>query len=190
MTSMVPVQILGIQLGSEAGTSAVLLGEPDEMTHVLPIVIGATEAQSIARSFTGAVGTPPCTHDLATTLMAAAGSRLEEVVITDFRDGTFSAELIVETVDGMRSLPARPSDGIALAVRVGAPIYVRSNVLNQAAVAIDHRPATPLSEAEIDRIVGDFQAFLDSTDTVDVDSEHWTPHEGEPDEDIGWGDED
>jgi bifunctional DNase/RNase len=190
MTSMVPVQIVGIRLDPHAGMSAVLLGEPDEMTRVLPIMIGLTEAQSIARFLTGTVNSRPCTHDLATTLMAVAGSRLEEVVVTELRDGVFFAELFIEAGDGMTSLSARPSDGIALAVRVGAPIYVRSNVLDEAAVSIEHTPTAPLSDEEIEQVVSDFQAFLESTTAEDFEPEHWTKHAGQLDEDVGQVDDD
>ncbi len=76
-----------------------ILGEPDQMTRVLPIMIGLTEAQSIARFLTGTVNSRPCTHDLATTLMAAVGARLEAVVVTELSDGVFSAELFIEAAD-------------------------------------------------------------------------------------------
>lgn len=90
----------------------------------------------------------------------------------------------------MQSLSARPSDGIALAVRAGAPIYVRSNVLDEAAVSIQHAPAAPLSDEEIDHIVSDFQKFLESMTAEGFESESWTAHEGQPEEDAGGASDD
>lgn len=169
VTAMVPVQIVGIRLDPISETSAILLGELDHVTRVLPIMIGSTEAQAIAVSLAGAVPTRPGTHDLTTTLMAVAGSRIDEVVVTELRDGVFFAELFVEAADGMQAVSARPSDAIALAVRVDAPIFVRTSVLDEAAVLVEQASPAPLSEEEIDAVVSEFQAFLASTTPADFD---------------------
>jgi bifunctional DNase/RNase len=199
---MVLVQIVGIRLDPLTGTSAVLLGDADRPTRILPIMVGIAEAQSIAGSLLQSVPPRPGTHDLTTELMSIAGSRLEEVVVTELRDGIFYAELFVEAADGMKSVSARPSDGIALAVRVGAPIYVRAEVLDEAAVQVDHESSDPLTDEEIDEVVKEFQTFLESATPSDFSSDstadvpddsstdEWQPHERPPDEDIGWADDD
>ena len=167
---MVPVQIVGIRLDPLTETSAVLLGEADNLTRVLPIMIGSAEAQAIALSLAGAVPARPGTHDLTTALLAVTGSRIDEVVVTELRDGVFFAELFVEAADGMQSVSARPSDGIALAVRAGAPIYVCTSVLDEAAVRVEQASATALSDEEIDSVVSEFQEFLKSTTPSDFAS--------------------
>lgn len=171
MTSVVPVQIVGVRVDPVSGTSAVLLGEAEELTRVLPIMIGSTEAQAIAFALAGAVPSRPSTHDLATTLMALAGSRLDEVVVTELLDGVFFAELFVEVSNGMESVSARPSDGIALAVRAGAPIFVHSRVLDEAAVPVEPAAAGPLSDEEIDRAVHEFQKLLETTSPSDFETD-------------------
>lgn len=177
MTSVVPVQIVGLRVDLVSGTSAVLLGESEQLTRVLPIMIGPTEAQAIAVALAGAVPSRPNTHDLATTLMALAGSRLDEVVVTELLDGIFHAELFVEVSDGMESVSARPSDGIALAVRVGAPIFVHTRVLDEAAVPVEPVSAGRLSDEEIDNAVHEFQKLLETTTPADFDPD--TPGEDE-----------
>lgn len=187
MTSMVPAQIVGVRLDPLLGTSAVILGQSGDLTRVLPIMIGASEAQAIAVSLNGEVVERPGTHDLAGTLMAAAGMRLEEVVVTELRDGVFFAELFVESTEGMLSVSARPSDAIALAVRSDAPIFVNAAVLQEAGVAIEHDASQPLSDHEIDSVVDEFQRLLETATPTDfaldqptLDDEPEPDHGDEP----------
>lgn len=171
MTALTAVEIVGIRFDPIAGTSAVVLGESERPTRVLPIMIGAAEAQSIAMSLAGVVPPRPGTHDLTTSLLSLAGSTVEEVVVTELVDGVFFAELFVEVSEGMKSISARPSDAIALAVRVGAPIFVRSNVLDEAGVAIEPGSTTELSDDEIDHVVEEFHRFLESAKPSDFEAE-------------------
>ncbi len=170
MSARVEVEIVGIRLDPLAA-SAVLLADPDRRSRVLPIMIGPAEAHAIASSLAEVVPPRPGTHDLATTLLAVAGARLDEVVVTELRDGVFFAELAIEVSDEMRSVSARPSDGIALALRSGAPIFVHSSVLDEAGVEVEQEEPSSLSEAEIDQVVAEFQEFLDDADASDFEPE-------------------
>jgi bifunctional DNase/RNase len=188
MSSMVPVLIVGIRIDPLLGTSAVLLGEHGNLTRVLPIMIGAVEAQAIAVSLADDAPPRPGTHDLAVALIVAGGMRLDEVVVTELRDGVFFAEVFVESSAGMVSVSARPSDAIALAVRVGTPIFVNAAVLNDASVSIDHTSSDPLSDGEIDVIVDEFQRFLETATTSDFEvSPEGHEEKPAPDDDIGDG---
>jgi bifunctional DNase/RNase len=169
MTSMVPTKIVGMRFDPLLDTSAVLLGELGELTRVLPIMIGAAEAQAILLPMTDDVPLRPGTHDLTMTLMAVAGMRLEEVVVTELRDGVFFAELFVESPEGMVSVSARPSDAIALAVRAEAPIFVNAAVLEAAGVTIGHASSDGLSDDEIDEVVAEFHRALETASLSDFE---------------------
>lgn len=169
MTSMIAVQIVGLQLEPVSGVPVILLGETMTPTRVLPIIIGPCEARSISLAVAGLEPPRPGTHDLMVNLIERVGSRLEEVSVTELVDGTFFAELFVEAPSGLHRISARPSDGIALAVRTGVPISVHSDVLDAAAVAVRHESPDPFSEEEIDEIVDRFQEFLATAQPSDFD---------------------
>ncbi|MEL6892881.1 MAG: bifunctional nuclease family protein [Actinomycetota bacterium] len=167
MTAMVPAEIVGVRLDPVRGASAVVLGPTGDPTRVLPIAIGSAQAHSIASALARRAAPRPNTHDLTASLIAAAGLRLDEVAVTELRNGMFSAEVFVESADGMSSLSARPSDAIALAVRMDAPIFVSADVMNEAGVHVDRASPDVLDDEEIDRVVEEFQQFLDHASAAD-----------------------
>ena len=156
----VPVEIVGLFIDKGSGSSIILLGEQNETTHVLPIFIGAAEAQSIAMAMQGLETPRPMTHDLMIDAIGLLGGRLDRVTVTKLEGGTFHADLTIETADELRTLSSRPSDGIALAVRVGAPVHVARSVLDAAAVEVERELDQPFDETEIENIVTEFQEFL------------------------------
>jgi len=113
---------------NEGGGFTILLTDKDQR-YVLPIVIGPTEAYSIALPLQGTSYPRPLTHDLMLTLCGQLGLSLKEVVITDVRENTFYAEVCFLKDGEEIVLDSRPSDAIALAVRVGAPIYMTNRLL-------------------------------------------------------------
>ena len=100
----------------------------------LPILIGPFEATAIALALEGAPVPRPLTHDLMRTLLETLDARLEQVVIHDIRESTFFAKLIVRTNGDLQEIDARPSDGIALALRMNAPIYVSDKIVLEESV--------------------------------------------------------
>jgi bifunctional DNase/RNase len=105
--------------------------------RVLPVWIGPWEAQAIAMRLQGIGAERPLTHDLFATTLATLGVRMERVVISSLAEETFHARL--ELVSGLarHEVDARPSDAIALAVRLECPIYAAAQVLDQAAALPD-----------------------------------------------------
>jgi uncharacterized protein len=103
----------------------------------LPIWIGPWEASAIAMRLQGVSPERPLTHDLFATALAELGIRLERVLIAALAEETFHARLVLVGPDQRFELDSRPSDAIALAVRVGAPIYAVADVLDQAALGAD-----------------------------------------------------
>ncbi len=130
----VQVDILGLSTSpSSAGAYALILKETNGKRK-LPIIIGAFEAQSIALELEGMKPPRPLTHDLMRNIIDMFAVSLNEVCISELRDGTFYAKLTIEGLSETQEIDSRPSDAIALAVRYGAPIYVGEEVLNEAGI--------------------------------------------------------
>ncbi len=104
---------------------------------ILPIVIDAVQAISIAAGRSGDAVERPLTHDLLVSTIEMLGGSVERIEITDMVDGTYYAMLVLERSGIRLEIDARPSDALALAVRVGAPIFVAEHVLEQNALAED-----------------------------------------------------
>ncbi|GMU84892.1 MAG: hypothetical protein AMXMBFR48_01340 [Ignavibacteriales bacterium] len=98
----------------------------------LPIIIGHFEAQAIALELEGIHPPRPLTHDLIKNLIENLGGTVMEVEISELRDNTFYAKIILEVSSLSNEVDARPSDAIAVALRTGAPIYVAEHVLEVA----------------------------------------------------------
>ncbi|MGB9702371.1 MAG: bifunctional nuclease domain-containing protein [Candidatus Kapaibacteriota bacterium] len=128
----VQVVILGISATPGGNAFALILKELDGNRR-LPIIIGAFEAQSIAFELEGVNPPRPLTHDLIKIMLDTFGYQLSEIFIDSLEEGTFHAKLIFE-VEGIQ-IDCRPSDAIAIAIRVNAPIYVNSEILEEAGVS-------------------------------------------------------
>jgi bifunctional DNase/RNase len=114
----------------------VILKDP-ERDRYLPIWIGPWEASAIAMRLQGLAPERPLTHDLFASTLGELGVRVERVLIASLADETFHARLVLDS-DGRRlEIDSRPSDAIALAVRLDVPIYAAAAVLDQAALAAD-----------------------------------------------------
>lgn len=165
----VPVEILGLFVDPGSGSSIVLLGETNDVTQVVPIFIGAAEAQAIALGMQGVTPLRPGTHDLTVNVIDLLDAKLERVTVTALRGGTFLAELELLTPNGVERLSTRPSDGIALAVRLGVEVCVEKSVLDEAGIEIEHETDQPFEDAEIEEIVSEFQEFLATAEPSDFD---------------------
>jgi bifunctional DNase/RNase len=108
-----------------------------EHDRYLPIWIGPWEASAIAMRLQGLTPERPLTHDLFATVLGNLGARIERVLISSLADETFHARLVLVQPDARHEVDARPSDAIALAVRLGVPIFAAEAVLEQAALGAD-----------------------------------------------------
>ncbi len=125
----IQVDILGLSTNPASGGAYALILKEVNGNRRLPIIIGASEAQSIALEMEGIKPPRPLTHDLMKNIIAAFGSELTDIVIDELRDGTFFAKLNLDN----QLIDSRPSDAIALAVRYGVQIYVAATVMDEAA---------------------------------------------------------
>jgi uncharacterized protein len=105
--------------------------------RILPVWIGPWEAQAIAMRLQGITSERPLTHDLFAAALGELGVHVDRVIISSLADETFHAQLILSTPDSRHELDARPSDAIALAVRLDCPIFASAGVLDQAAALPD-----------------------------------------------------
>ena len=119
----------------DPNTQAPVVILKDEKGNIaLPIWIGIAEATSIASAIKQVTMARPLTHDLMHDVFGELGVRVERVVITDLRDSTYFAELVLSVGEKALVFDSRPSDAIAIALRAAAPIYVVPQVLDQAKV--------------------------------------------------------
>jgi len=122
---------------SGEGKQFLLLLREEEGERVLPIVVDPLQALSIAAGRSGETPERPMTHDFILSLLEVLGAKVEEVHVTDLQDGTFYALLVVERGDVRFDVDARPSDALAVAVRVDAPILVTEEVLEKSGLEDD-----------------------------------------------------
>ena len=114
------------------GKQPIVLLKTVEGNKFLPIWIGHPEAAAILMKLQNATTPRPMTHDLLTEILRELDAQVTRVVINDLRDSTFFAQIRVNTAGRTLEIDARPSDAIALALRVEAPIFVAQSVLDQA----------------------------------------------------------
>lgn len=130
----VAVEVASIAV-DPSGTPVVLLADRAG-ERSLPIWIGVAEAHSIAAEMEHRRPPRPNTHDLAKRLIDDLEGALERVVVTELRDGTYYAVIFLATHGRSIEVDARPSDAIALALRAGAPLFVREALFSEAADAM------------------------------------------------------
>ena len=147
------VKIWKVLYDPETSASVVLLQNEAE-DRVLPIWVGQSEALSIAMASEGIELPRPMTHDLLKSVINTLSGKLEWVRIHDLREGTFFATLHLVASDKSVDLDTRPSDGIALALRMNAPIFVSERVYQEAV-----RTDLDIS-ARMDNLEDDFLANL------------------------------
>ena len=151
------VDVMGVRVEMPSNQPIVLLREVAGDRY-LPIWIGAVEATAIAFAQQGVTPPRPLTHDLLKDVLEATGNTLDEVRITDVRDGIFFATLVLASGT---EVSARPSDSIALALRTGSRIVCADEVLDEAGLAV---PAEQEDEVE------KFREFLDHVTPEDFEA--------------------
>lgn len=129
---MIEVELSRIIIDEKRQDQIIVLKEKGGARQ-FPIVIGFLEASSIKMKLSGLQVPRPMAHDLLVATIAGLDAKLEKLVIDKLVDNTFHAKLVIKTLEGkLKMVDARPSDGIAVAVRAGAPIFVEEEVLNKA----------------------------------------------------------
>ena len=120
---MIEMKVMGIALDVRTNSPIVVLHDLDNR-KALPIWIGSAEASAIIRCIEGLIVARPMTHDLITNIIEKTGYTVEKVEINDVEKETYYATIFITNNEGTLEIDARPSDAIAVAMRVDAPIFV------------------------------------------------------------------
>ncbi|HEY7837006.1 MAG TPA: bifunctional nuclease family protein [Terriglobales bacterium] len=144
----VEMKIRGLMMDASTNTPIVILKDVDGST-VLPIWVGIYEANAIALEIEKFATPRPMTHDLIKQVLLGFNAHLKKIVVNELRDDTFYAVLWLDHEGETITLDARPSDALALALRLDCPIYVDEDVLKSSRVA--QAAADPGSSEELRR---------------------------------------
>jgi uncharacterized protein len=134
-TDFVRMEVRGLVIDSSSNAPIVLLRD-EAGESILPIWIGPFEASAISAAFEQQTLPRPMTHDLLLMALGRLGAQVDYVAVTDLREGTFFAEIHLAHSGESLVLDSRPSDAIAIALRVLCPILVARSVLAQAQIAV------------------------------------------------------
>ena len=172
---MVEMTIESVRVSLMNYQRVVILKEK-EADRYLPIWIGPAEAEAIALRLQEVPVARPLTHDLINSIIGALGATVRQVLVNDLNNDTFYARILLDVNGKSVEIDSRPSDALALAVRVQVPIYADESVLQKAGVVLDPETgkfqakaadadSPPLSEEERQRL----SAFADFINTLDLD---------------------
>ena len=154
------VQIYGVSFDMVGKQPIVLLKTVDD-NRFLPIWIGHPEAAAILMKLQGADTPRPMTHDLMVELLGHGGAKVERISVTELRDNTFYAVITVSVAGTEIEIDSRPSDALALAVRVEAPIFVAEEVIDESSIEFDQ------NIEDNEQVVEKFKDFLDDVSPED-----------------------
>jgi bifunctional DNase/RNase len=157
---MIEMELTGVRVELPTNQPIVLLRERGGERY-LPIWIGASEAAAIALSLQGVVTPRPMTHDLLKNILEDLAVLPSRIVVTELRDSTFYASIELQRGTDHFEVSSRPSDAIALAVRMEIPIFASEDVLDEAAILIP---------GDEDEEVEKFREFLDNVSPEDFAS--------------------
>ncbi len=157
---MIELNLVGVRVELPSNQPIVLLKER-EGERYLPIWIGAMEATAIAFALQGIQTQRPMTHDLLKNVLEEIQVQVERIVITELKDGTFYAVIVMSRNGTKYEVSSRPSDAIALAVRVNVPIFAQEEVLTEASIVIRDD-----EEQEVEK----FREFLEQVTPEDFET--------------------
>jgi bifunctional DNase/RNase len=168
---MVEVEIDSIRVSLMSQQRIVILKELNS-DRFLPIWIGPYEAEAITLSLQDVEVARPLTHDLLRNALAELGAQVTRVDITELRENVFFARIVMQVNGEERWIDSRPSDALALAVRVHVPVFVAEDVMDEASsVPEADLEAEPSEDAPPDERLEVFKDFMDSLDMDDLSSD-------------------
>ena len=158
---MIEMKVMGIAIDTATGSPIIVLNDLDNR-KALPIWIGSAEAGAIIRKIENIKMARPMTHDLLVDIIKQTGYRVDRVEINDVENDTYYSTIIIVNDNGdEKEIDSRPSDAIALAIRVDAPIFVSSKVLADGSVSCDTQKDEEESE--------EFRNFIQSIKPSDFE---------------------
>jgi bifunctional DNase/RNase len=171
---MIETIVESIRVSLVTQARVVILKEVEGDRH-LPIWIGPFEAEAIAMELQSIPSTRPLPYDLLRSVIGELGAEVQRIVITEISNDVFYARIVLDTSGSSIEIDSRPSDAIALAVRVKVPIFVDDSVMERAGVRLDDdedeepeeqaRDSAPISEERL----GVFRDFINTLDLDDFE---------------------
>jgi bifunctional DNase/RNase len=135
---LIKLQVVSLSPSAAGASSYILFLQADQGNHLgFPMVIGLTEAQAISMFMEEIVPARPLTHDLFANFIKESSIQISFVEITSFQDGVFFAKIHAKSSNGEFLLDARPSDSIALGLRLNVGIYISESLLSEIAIPMD-----------------------------------------------------
>ncbi|MGK2928960.1 MAG: bifunctional nuclease family protein [Acidimicrobiales bacterium] len=166
----VEMELVGVRVDMPSNTPVLLLREQEGERRLLSIMIGGPEAQAIAFALDGVETRRPMTHDLITMLIDELDARIDRIVISALRDDIFYADIVLEAQDDTHVVSARPSDAMAIAVRVGTPVYAEEAVLAEVGYIETVDDEDEDDGRDADEVVEEFREFIDQVNPEDFAS--------------------
>jgi hypothetical protein len=173
MSELIEMTVDSIRVHMPTGQHVVILKEK-EAERYLPIWIGINEANAIALRITGITPERPITHDLLVNILGAVDVTVDRIVVTSLANDVFFARIMARLDGRALDIDARPSDAIAVAVRVGAQIFVDGDVLDRAGVlpeADKEGTGDEKPSPEDDEKLSVFREMINSMDLPDLGKE-------------------
>ena len=173
---MIEVKIDSIRVSLMSQHRVVVLKEANNDRY-LPIWIGPFEADAITIQLQGVEVQRPLTHDLLKSIIEEMGATISHIVVSELRNDTFYARIVMDVDGNSMEIDARPSDAIALSVRVSAPLFVNEEVMELASITPEigldalevEDSSEPLSKEEEERL-SIFREFINDLDLDDLEN--------------------
>lgn len=166
---MVEVTIDSIRVSLMSQHRIVILKDVDS-ERFLPIWIGPSEAEAITVSLQQMEVARPLTHDLLRNVLEALGAEVIRVNITELKNDVFYARIVMRVNGQEMEIDSRPSDALALSVRVHVPVFVAEEVMEEAATTPEEELEVDEGSEEDDERLEVFKDFVDGLDLDDIDS--------------------
>ena len=172
---MLELEIESIRVRQETQQRAVVLKVKDSDLY-LPIFIGQFDVEAIRFKLMNVEVERPMTHDLLGSVIDDLGGTIHSIVVSELKNDTFFAKIVIDTNGTLIEIDARPSDALALAVRSEAPIYAEEDVVEKAGVSLDFERENSsdeegeegqVNEEELENLSA-FTDFIDSLDLEDI----------------------
>jgi|TARA_Y100000817_G_scaffold69062_1_gene52528 Uncharacterized conserved protein len=170
-TRLQELEIESIRVRQETQQRAVVLRVKDSNLF-LPIFVGHFEVEAIRLKLMDIEVQRPMTHDLLDSIIDNLGATVDKIIVSELKEDTFYAKIIVNYDSRTFEIDARPSDAIALAVRSGASIFAEESVLEKAGVNIEEKDLDQATDADISMLedeVVNLSAFSDFIDSLDLE---------------------
>ncbi len=175
---MVEMVVESVRVNLQTYQRVVVLKEKNADRY-LPIWIGANEADAIVIQLQNVSVPRPQTHDLLKSVISDLGAKVTRIVVNDLADDVFYARILIDLNGKHIEVDSRPSDAIALAVRVKVPVFVEDSVLEKAAITLDAESAAEIERGEVKpnreikedelKKMSAFRDFINSLDLDDFD---------------------